>query len=326
MEQTPLFQLNLMIWLAWPGPPGGMVRPIFLEDGFTIWGIAPTFELPLDVRAKAGENAVPFKNSAGPDLLLEHRGNRRLLLIECKVSSFGPVVPPENTKHQSRQASALLSATGSYLADYQGFPRPEKWRAHLLYAVSGGQEAAMQATLEELAEQLLAANIGTSPYDTLGIKLQSDGIYLVPQANSSIPVSALQTPSSDGVQVMALADDQDPRVLYLIPWDPSIDQPDEYERHALEERVRSAFVSLVGGRLDAPTFEVTLDEVLQASVEVWDMWRDRQATAGFCSAVRAYVREILSQLREMDVTIEVRQNTFAFVQIPLSLLNRCDTT
>jgi len=315
MEQTPLFQLNLMIWLTWPAPPAGGMRPIFREDGFALRGVGPAFELRLEIRARAGAASLPFKERPGPDLLLYHHQRRLFLPMECKVSSFGPDVPPGNKKHQARQAAALLSATGPYLADYFGLLAPTDWRAYLLYAVSGNQEAAMQATLGRLSTQLQTARIDPTPAGALGIHVREDGIYLQPAPAASVPVTALQAAPPGGVRVMELEGGEDPRLLYLIPWDPSIGPADEYERRVLEERVRSALTSLVGSRLDAPAFEVSLDEILQAAVEVWEVWRDRQATAGFRNAVRVYVRRVLAQLRKRGVNIQVHQNTFAFVQV-----------
>ena len=315
MEQTPLFQLNLMLWLVWPVPPAGIMRPIFREDGFDLRGIGPAFEMPLEVRARAGVAGIPFKERPGPDLLLEHHQRRTLLPIECKISRFGPDAPPGSKKHQSRQAAALLSTTGLYLADYFGLPAPADWRACLLYAVGGSQEAATQTTLEDLSARLQTAHIDPTLAGALGIYIRDDGIYLKPAPAASVPVTALQTPPSAGVRVVELEDGEDPRVLYLLPWDPNIGPADEYERRALEERVRSALTSLIGSRLDAPIFDVSLDEVLQAAVEVWEMWRDRQAAAGFRNAVRAYVRRILTRLRKMEVDIQAHQDTFTFTGV-----------
>ncbi len=316
MEQTPLFQLNLMIWLAWPAPSAGIVRPIFREDGFTLRGIGPTFALPLEIRARANKADIPFKERAAPDLLLEHQQRRLLLPIECKVSSFGPKVPPDNKKHPAPQASVLLSATGSYLADYLGLPIPASWQAYLLYAVSESQEAAMQTTLENLRAQLQTAQIDQAPAGALGIHIRDDGVYLKPASTANIPVTALQTPPPDGIRVIKLMNGGDPRSLYLIPWDPSIGPADEYERRVLEERVRSALASLIGSRLDSTDFDVSLDEVLQTAVEVWAVWRDRQTTTGFRNAVRVYVRKVLLHLRDkMNVNIQIHRNTFTFVRV-----------
>lgn len=173
----------------------------------------------------------------------------------------------------------------------------------------------MQATLGHLSTRLQTAHIDPTPAGALGIHIRDDGVYLKPTLKANVPVTALQAPPPDGARVMELENGQDPRLLYLLPWDPSIGPADEYERRVLEERVRSALTSLIGSRLDALTFEVSLDEILQAAVEVWEVWRDRQATTGFRNAVRVYVKQVLAQLRKMGVDIQIRQNTFTFVRI-----------
>lgn len=314
MQQTPLFQLNLMIWLTWPTPLGGIVRPIFREDGFTLRGIGPAFEMPLEIRARADSAGIPFKERPGPDLLLDHHQRHLFLPIECKVSSFGPDALPSHRKHQARQAAALLAATGPYLANYFGLPA-EDWQAYLLYAVGGGQETEMQATLDHLSMRLQTAHINPASAGAVGIYIQDDGVYLRPTPTASIPITALQSLPPEGVRVMELESGEDPHPLYLLPWDPSIGPADEYERRVLEERVRTAIASLIGSRLDTPTFEVSLDEILQAAVEVWDRWHDRQAAAGFRNAVRAYVKQILAQLRKIGVEIQIRQNTFILTRV-----------
>lgn len=313
MEQTPLFQLNLMLWLVWPAlPASASIRPIFREDGFTLRGIGWAFALPLEVRARAERANLPLKVRASPDLLLDHRQRKLLLPIECKVNSFGPNASGESRTHPALQAAALLAADGPSVADYLGLTEPAQWQAYLLYAVGGGAEEAMQGTLTELSHRLQAAHIEPVPAGALGIHLRDDGIYLQPAPGARIPVTALQAPPQNGVRVMEWEEDDDPRPLYLLPWDPSIGPADDYERRVLEERVRSALASLIGRRLDEPAFEVTLDEVLQEAVEVWEMWRDRQAAAGFQRAVRRYVRQVLNRLSKMGLNVQIRQDTLVF--------------
>lgn len=319
MNQTPLFQLNLMLWLTWPAPPIGTLRPIFLKDGFSLRAIGPAFEMPLEIRAMAGSAGIPFQGRVGPDVLLEHKQRKLFLPIECKVSSFGPDKPIDNKNNPVNQANALLSATGFYLADYLGLPAPATWRSFLLYSVSGGQEAAMYTTLEKLIERMRVVPIDSTKASAIGIYINNDGIYLKPAFSSNIPITGLQESSLGGVRVLEIKEGQDPRPLYLLPWDPSIGPGDDYERRILEERVRSALTALIGSRMDLPSFTVSLDEILQTALEFWDMWHDRQATAGFRNAVRAYVKQILSQLRKMDVDINIHQDTFSFLDITIEI-------
>jgi hypothetical protein len=316
MEQTPLFQLNLMLWLVWPAPTIGDVRPVFREAGFALHAIGPDLVLPLETRARTGAAGIPAKERVNPDLLLAHRPAAIFLPIECKISSFGPDVLLGDAKHQARQTAALLSLTGPYLADRFGLPSANNWRGYLLYAVGGGQEAAMQVTLNELTERLRQAHVEPTASGALGIHIREDGVYLQPAADADPPLLSFPSDRAAGLKVMRLEPGDDPRPLYLIPWDPSVGaSSDEYELRAVEERVRSAVIALIGSRLDATSFNVSLDEILRAAIEVWDVWRDREATAGFRNAVRAYVRRVLAQLRRLGLMIETGQDTFAFAQI-----------
>jgi len=107
---TPLFQLNLMLFLSWPAPPS-FVEPIFWREGFELRSIAPSIGVPLEALARAQTANLPIQPTASPELVLEQNSQQQLLLIECKSSSFSPA---SSTSQQSR---ALLACTGPYLQD-----------------------------------------------------------------------------------------------------------------------------------------------------------------------------------------------------------------
>jgi hypothetical protein len=305
---TPLFQLNLMLFLAWPAPPS-FIEPVFWKEGFELRGIAPSIGVPLEALARAQTANLLIQPTASPELLLERNSQQQFLLIECKLSSFS------SASSTSRQARALLACTGPYLAERIGVAEAMAWKGYLLYVVGGGQESPMQDTLQALGQELQAARISAANSGAMGIHVRADGVYLSPDARSNIPVQALRQSLASGVQVMALEQDEDPRPLYLIPFDPSIGVDDPVERRILEERVRQALTSLIGSRLDMPSFEVAMDEILTAVTEVWNLWEDSRATTGFRNAVRAYVRDVLRQLRNLGAHIESHEHHFAFAQV-----------
>jgi hypothetical protein len=305
---TPLFQLNLMLFLAWPAPPS-FVEPIFWREGFELRSIAPSIGVPLEALARAQMANLPIQPTASPELLLEQNSQQQLLLIECKSSSFG------SASSTSQQARALLACTGPYLAERIGVAEAMAWKGYLLYVISGGQESPMQDTLQALGQELQAARISAASGGAMGIHVRADGVYLSPDARSNIPVQALRQSLANGVQVMALEQDEDPRPLYLIPFDPSVGVDDPVERRVLEERVRQALTSLIGSRLDMPSFEVAMDEILTAATEVWNLWEDSQAATGFRNAVRAYVRDVLRQVRNLGAHIQSHEHHFAFTEV-----------
>jgi len=307
-EQTPLFQLNLMLFLTWPSPPS-FVEPLFYKEGFALRSIAPSIGVPLESIARAQASDLPIQNSARPDLFLEQHSQQQLLLIECKLRSFGP------DSSTSRQTRALLACTGTYLAERIGVPAAMRWQGSLIYAVGGGQETQMQETLLALNQEMDVAHISTSNIGAMGILVQADGVYLSPDTQSDIPIRALQQSPATGVRVMMLEEGEDPRPLYLIPLDPSIEMDDPFERQVLEERVRQALTSLIGSRLDMLDFKVTMEEILTAATEVWHLWEDKHATRGFRNAVRQYVKVILRQMRQRGARIESHERHFSFSQV-----------
>ena len=178
-EQTPLFQLNLMLWLAWyplKYETSG-IRPIFREAGFDLQGIGPSIIMPLAMEARAKVAGLRINRTATPDLLLKNTCRNLLLPIECKLNSFGP------DRKESKQAYVLLSASGPQLARSFGLMEPEEWISHVMYAVSGDGDARAQMinTLRSLAANLDKATIPNNPSGSLGILIDADHVYLQQQ-------------------------------------------------------------------------------------------------------------------------------------------------
>ncbi|MCI0561451.1 MAG: hypothetical protein MN733_23435, partial [Nitrososphaera sp.] len=124
LEQTHLFQLNLMIFLGRPSA-SMFVTPILYNEGFVLYLISPPTPTSLQNQARAADAIppIPFTPSPSPDLVFVQNEKMMFVPLECKVSSFGP------DAEQARQAAALLSCTGSHLADTFGRPSPDKWTA-----------------------------------------------------------------------------------------------------------------------------------------------------------------------------------------------------
>jgi hypothetical protein len=307
-EQTPLFQLNLMIWLSWPAVSKNVI-PIFYQDGYRLYRIGPSITVSPAHRPRFATLPMPVKRSAAPDLLLRNAKSQTLMPLECKVSSFGP------DTEQAGQASGLLSLTGQYLADYFGLPQADDWSAFLLYALCDGQQDRMCDTLEELSAHLQRLEIDVVPSGSIGIQVTDTGVYLRPEPRSVIPVPSLRHQLEHAVLVMELEPGDDPYPLYVIPLDPSVDAHDEHGHRVLEERVRSALTSLIGSRLDAPKLEITLDEVLRVAIEVWDIWDETMAKQGLRNSIKVYLRTTLQVLRKAGLRVNVVHNRVTIVGI-----------
>lgn len=311
-ERSPLFQINLLLWLTWDLPAGIGINPILWRDGYRVRWIAPSLTVADEPHAAAVAAGIPVKRRPSPELLLEHRTNSRFLVLECKASSFGPDVPPERPGHPAVQAASLLCISGKCLAVQCCITEPSRWGTHLTYLVSGGAEEAMGITLRALSDRLTAASVAGPDCSAMGLYLRADGVYLRAENESTPPINALQAAGPVNVKVMHLEHGDEPRTLYLLPYDPSIGPADEYERRLVEERVRSAVASLLGSRIGAAPFTVEVSEVCQAGFEIWDAWGDAEAKRGFARAVRRYVSRVVSALGRHGLKVTFERGVYSF--------------
>lgn len=299
-QQTPLFQLNLMIFLAWASPPA-FVNPIFYNAGYILDRIGqniPT-ELQDRVRVQNANPPIPFQLSCSPDLLLRHDTNKHLLPIECKLNSFGP------DSDSAKQAGAMLSLDGPYFAEFLGLVDPSTWYTFLYYAVASGRESAMLDTLSHLAQRLRSVQVATADFCTVGIDVREDGVYLTPETRAIHPIQALRNIAQGSVKVMDLEEGEEPRSLYIVPLDPDWSAEDDYGKRAIEERVRASLVSLVGSQLDSESIEIDVEDLLRQTIEVWDIWRSNSAKEDIRNFVKKYAREVFREIEKVGVEIIV---------------------
>ena len=94
--RDPLFQLNLVLWLAQPLPKieGQLLslplpNPILHQHGFSVYAVAPKLLLPERLVLEARQSGIPIQPSGRPDVVLQKQ-NRAFSLVECKASSFKP--------------------------------------------------------------------------------------------------------------------------------------------------------------------------------------------------------------------------------------------
>ena len=307
-RQTPLFQLNLLIWLSMPAK-GGQIKPIFQENGFEIYAIGAAILVPIAARLRASRLAgqISIANSVSPDLLLQSKSQRALLTIECKLNSFG------STSDSTQQALGILACTGNYVANFFGLSRPDQWTTLATYAVAHPQQTLMSQTLAILSEQLKTVDVAPCPATSFGIEVGDDGVYL---NFSDLDLVPLKVASKH--KVMNLEVGEDPRPLYLIPLDPTVNAQDEYGKRVVQERLRMAFASVVASRLYLDGFSVTWDELMTEAIQVWPLWKDRSASRNLLGQTKNYVQRILSEIGRLDVIAERTANGFSLKGIKAS--------
>jgi len=220
-----------------------------------------------------------------PDLVLRNTYSQALLTIECKASSFGP----DTT--QARQTLALLACSGPHLSTLFAFAEPDDWTTTAVFAVTHPQQGDMNSCLQTLASRLETSQIAACSSASVGIELRANGVYLSVAEHAQMPFSM-----PDTIKVVELQLDEDPRSLYVVPLDPSINAQDAYGKRVVEERVRTALVYELNARLVEGEVAVSWDELMSAAIEVWPLWNDRNSTKFLRDEARRYVERVLTDL------------------------------
>lgn len=302
---SPIGQLNLLIWLSWPRPyTASPLRPLLREAGYELVGLGMDLDVPSDLYQKAKAAGVAIKRAVNPDLVLYHADDARVLTVECKANSFGAVPPLHSSgkpspSHSAFQAAALLAMAGPHLAKTIGYVPHDHWTAYVLYVTGAGKEPAVHTTLGSISSALAAAGVAPTDSGAVGIEVRpGDGIYLTPAASAPLPVATLAGGPERALKLDAEDTGETLQIVPLLPYDPSIGDPDPFHKKVFEERLRAAIASAIGRQVGPRPFEVTLDQVLQDAVEVWSLWKDGAAKRGLREKAKRYVQSVASGIAE----------------------------
>jgi len=263
-----LFQLNVLIWACWPQPPEAPVTPALRRAGYQLFWIEQPLEAGLSVLARQRASGLPIGPNPVADAVLR-RGDA-FTLLECKPSSFSPA------SEASAQARGLIVAGANLPARLPGLPGTAS--GEVCYLVPWEDTAAMDATLMELASEVVGEGLAACPTGPLGLFVKEDGVYLGLSASpaGSARLSRVLIPEE---RVAAAEPGQDPRPLYVVPWIP--DAPDGSDLTALREKLRAHTLAWLGraplGGEATFAFADLLDEVSRG---VFALWRDRRSLHG----------------------------------------------
>jgi len=301
---TPLYQLNVMLFLAWPSPPG-FVNPIFHTEGFEVRAIEPLLTVPLPLRTRADAQRLDIQASGRPDLLLWKQATFDFLLLECKVHSFSA------NSSSARQIRTFLLMSGDDVRDALGQPLTTRWHAHLLAAV-GDEPAPMQEMLFDLTNDLTTVGFQAMPNGAVGMQERPDGLYLVPDKRGRYIIEALTTAPPEGVRIISADGGWVPRVLYLLPLLDATAPEEEYGRQVVQARLRAALTAAIGREVRHAEFELDLDDLMRSVTPVWDLIENRPVKQSLRQWARAYARTILRQIQNAaDIQFEPTARGFA---------------
>jgi len=93
-----------------------------------------------------------------------------------------------------------------------------------VYVTRQAEALALQATLDQLGSELVSAGVTAAPASTVGLRVET-GLGLVARVAAGVlPGAAGKALADDVVVLPAAGPEEDARPLYLIPFDPSVEQ------------------------------------------------------------------------------------------------------
>jgi len=171
--KDPLFQLNVLLWLAQPLPDGNEITPLFYAKGFMVYAVALLVGPPPDLRLMAQEARISMQDRVRPDVVLALRSNHKFGFAECKKSSFGP------TSSTAEQARSLLVVAGPRAAEVLGLDSGRVADSLLAFVIPENDREPLARTLANLHEELREKRLPAGRFSVLGLMLTDTELSLV---------------------------------------------------------------------------------------------------------------------------------------------------
>jgi hypothetical protein len=281
--KDPLFQINLVIWLAQPLPENNNLNiyPIFYKSDLNIYSIGPKLALPPDIILTI-QGKIEFQNGARPDILLEAKKIKKLCFIECKSSSFG------KNSSTAKQARTILIISGPIISEVLALSTIEKVKGITCFLTPSNQTELLKNTLQEIEYEINIYNLEIGDYDCFGLKTNESTISLEYSAKIKRLLNLIKEPP---VRIVSFEKNCDPRPLYFIPYDPNINQSKEEQelcRRILLERILSHVISKIGSAIIPSSISFKTEEILNSiTFGIYEIWEDNEA--------KKYIRGIVKQ-------------------------------
>lgn len=247
----PAFQLNAFLWLCQP-MPAGSVSSALHRLGFRVVSIGPSLPLPPPLAKRIREEKLPLNKSCSPEIVLEHRERVQFTLIECKASSFPPVL-----KDQGKQAATMLVALShGHASDNIGLSA--SYEGATTFAVRCHDVERLRSSLDNIVEQLAQLELSCDPPLLIGFLVNGTHVGLALNEEA-----ARWYGTTESVLWFLTPEDaqDDPRPLYFVPFDPDAGA-DDYGRALLKERILQFVLMRTGSAGHNPFVEFSADDAL----------------------------------------------------------------
>lgn len=290
----PLFQLNAVLWMLQPIPNSSAVNAGLHDRGYAVRSLGQT------LTADAGLERVlsvelGLRGAPAPDVLASAPADNPWPVFECKRSSFSA------GSSTSSQASKILARSAD-LSLTAGSPPGQRIGGCVVFVTRENQAAELQQTLDELRATLDEAGVLPAPASTVGLRVET-GIGLRARvASGTFPGAGGEALAGEVIVMPAAGPEENARPLYLVPFDPSVEQDDE-ERvlclRILLARGQAHAASMLGRGPAQGTAVLAGAELIDAATYgLAKYWRDSTAREKAGQEILRFVKSALSSMRK----------------------------
>lgn len=291
-----LFQLNLILWLTQPIGINIGLRAILAESSYSVYSISPSLALPIPMRERIREKNITAQDGCSPDIILKRKISDLFVLIECKKQSFGV------ESSTSEQARTMLLLEGQVLAEALALSSTSRVGSVVTYATKDDQKLLIKNTCDILMSEIKSAGFRSNDACCIGIKHDSENsIYINVDVDDSNRLNIIE---SGVIKVIEGQPDTDPRPLYFIPLDPSVEQ-NAYGKKTLEQRLLSEILSLIGRAKVPSKVVLTVEDLLsKATWGMYSLWADNNARKNLRRQMNSFLKNKVAPMLPHNFTQE----------------------
>ncbi len=218
------------------------------------------------------------------------------MLIECKKQSFGV------DSSTSEQARTMLLLEGQVLAEALALSSASRVGSVLSYATKDDQKLLMKNTCAILKAEIENSGFRSNDVCCIGIRHDTDNsIYIDLDIDDSKRLNIIE---SGVIKVVEGQPDTDPRPLYFIPLDPSVEQ-NAYGKKTLEQRLLSEILSLIGRAKVPYKVVLTAEDLLsKATWGMYNLWADNNARKNLRRQVNSFLKNKVALILPQNFTQE----------------------
>lgn len=281
-----------------PLPREAPVTPVLARAGYMLDSLSRPLPPPPSIRPallKRLGNADP----PAPDVLAEATQALERLVIECKGNSF---TLASSTSAQLIKLLAVCADLTGPLGLSSGAVRP----AHVVYLMPGEKADAQGQTITEATASLQETGVTPAAGSVVAISRREDGVYVDARGPARLP-GPVAAAIGDGVRVHELRPGVDAHLLYLIPWDPSVEQAKEERERCkaiLFSKVAAAAVAQIGHAEIPQRVTLAIQALLaSATYGVSNKWRDRSAIEEVQRQCAAFLADAVKSIGSLEVSL-----------------------